>query len=185
VGSHAGVALRGVSRDDVARARRRVVLNVRRSACVFRGENPRDGAKRSGRGRRGGRSRRTLFLQQGGVFGAGRHHRACSICADEGGGGGSAARTKRRSHDRKRNTRQTHPRAVARVDPVVPRSRHRRAANDETRDVPEETFETMRSRGDAACGVLSGVRRQRLARGFFDRQISKTRVSVTKKCDPD
>lgn len=76
-------------------------------------------------------------------------------------------------------------RAVARVDPVVPRSRHRRAANDETRDVPEETFETMRSRGDAACGVLSGVRRQRLARGFFDRQISKTRVSVTKKCDPD
>jgi len=109
VGSHAGVALRGVSRDDVARARRRVVLNVRRSACVFRGENPRDGAKRSGRGRRGGRSRRTLFLQQGGVFGAGRHHRACSICADEGGGGGSAARTKRRSHDRKRNTRRSHP----------------------------------------------------------------------------
>ena len=43
------------------------------------------------------------------MFGAGRHHSACSICADEGGGGGSAARTKRRSHDRKRNTRRSHP----------------------------------------------------------------------------
>jgi hypothetical protein len=59
--------------------------------------------------------------------------------------------------------------AIARVDPVVQRARHRRAANDETRDVPEETFETMRSRGDAACGVLSRVRRQGLARGFSRR----------------
>ena len=186
VGSHAGVALRGVSRDDVARARRRVVLNVRRSACVFRGENPRDGAKRSGRGRRGGRSRRTLFLQQGGVFGAGGHHRVCSICADEGGGGGSAANGRGKATiESETPGRSVATRAIARVDPVVPRSRHRRAANDETRDVPEETFETMRSRGDAACGVLSGVRQQGLARGFFDRQISKTRVSVTKKCDHD
>ena len=71
--------------------------------------------------------------------------------------GGVSRATEEQSHDRKRNTR-SRSREQSLASTRWRHARQRRAANDETRDAPEERFETMRSRGDAACGVLSRVR---------------------------
>ena len=147
-----------------------VALNVLEGKSTGRSEEK--------RGRCGGaRSRRTLFLQQGSVFGAGRHHRACSICADEGGGAGSAARPKSKATI---ESETPEVRAIARVTRWR-HARQRRAANDETRDAPEEKFETMRSRGDAACGVLSRVRAGK-ARAWVLRgaEIESSALGVTR-----
>lgn len=129
-----------------------VALNVLEGKSTGRSEEKR---RRCG----GARSRRTLFLQQGGVFGAVRHHRACSICADEGGGAGSAARPKSKATIESETPGRSREQSLASTR--WRHARQRRAASDETRDAPEERFETMRSRGDAACGVLSRVRAKR------------------------
>jgi hypothetical protein len=73
----------------------------------------------------------------------------------------------------KPRSKAKHPKSVTREQSLASirwrHARQRRAANDETRDAPEERFETMRSRGDAACGVLSRVR-ARKARAWVLRE---------------
>ena len=84
--------------------RRRVVLNVRRSACVFRGKihgTEREAAAVAEAGVQ------AYPLPSAGVCSVREHHRACSICAD--GVEEGQPRERRGEADRKRNTRQTHP----------------------------------------------------------------------------
>ena len=181
VGVHAGVALRGVSRDDVARARRRVVLNVRRRRVrVSRGKST--GRSEEKRPRSPRRAFETCLLPSaGGCVRCGKTPSCVFDLRGRGWRGGSAART-----------REAKPRSKAKHPAYSSESSRTRRPGGATLATPTSggmmrraTCPKRRSKRCAREGTPRAVSFRECGAGagawVFRPTPTKTRVSVTKK----